>query len=175
MKKVFFDVETQLSKDQVGGWYPEKMKLALAVTFDEASGFRTWTEQNVDQLLNTLLTFDKVVGFNLLGFDYQVLTAYRPSILTELRPKTVDMLDLIYKQLGFRLKLDDLALRTLNKQKSGDGLQSIQWWAEGKFELVESYCKDDVELTKELYEYGQQNGAIYYSRNWKPARLSCPW
>jgi DEAD/DEAH box helicase domain-containing protein len=85
------------------------------------------------------------------------------------------MLDLIYKVLGFRVKLDDLAYMTLNKQKTGDGLQSIQWWKEGKVALIEQYCRQDVTITKELYEFGQSHGVIYYSSRYRKTSLRCPW
>jgi DEAD/DEAH box helicase domain-containing protein len=175
MKKIFLDVETQLGSKDVGGWYPERMKMALAVTSDEASGFRTWFENQAEQLVDELLTFDRVIGYNLLGFDFQVLEAYSPAITSRLKPRTIDMMDCIYQRLGFRLKLDDLALHTLKKQKTGDGLQSLRWWAEGKIDLIESYCQEDVKITQAIYEFGKAKGVIYYSRNWKPAPLQCPW
>ena len=59
---VYLDIETQLGKDDVGGWYPEKMKLGVAVTFDVENGFRTWFEKDATELIDEILQFKKVIG-----------------------------------------------------------------------------------------------------------------
>lgn len=162
-KSIFLDIETQKSKDDVNWRYPEKMLFALAVTFDSINWYRTRYEADIQQLIKELTTFNKIIGFNLIDFDYRVLYAYDFSIKEILLPKTIDMLDIIYKNLWFRIKLDDLAKTTLGKWKSGDGIQSIIWWKEWKHELTANYCRQDVLLTKELYDFWESNGYIYYS------------
>jgi len=162
MNNIYLDIETKSSKDEVGGWYPEKMGLAVAVTYDKNTGFKEWIEKDVVELINYLLSFDKIIGFNTNGFDFFVLNGYQKNVYTLLLNKSFDMLDYIYKKIGFRIKLDDLVYHTLGKNKSGDGLQSIQWYKEGKIDKVIDYCKNDVLVTKELYEFGLQNGKIFY-------------
>jgi DEAD/DEAH box helicase domain-containing protein len=88
--------------------------------------------------------------------------AYNSTVKSVYRTKTIDMLDDIYRKSGFRLKLDDLVRAKLGRGKSGDGLQSLMWWKEGKQQIIADYCKEDVSLTNELYEYEQKNGYIYY-------------
>ena len=160
-KLIFLDIETQLSKDDVGGWFPEKMQLAIAVTYDVQSEYRTWYESDVNSLVSELLAFDKVIGFNLNDFDYKVIYPYDNRVQT-LTEKTLDILNDVYQKLGFRVKLDDLVKASIGKSKSGDGLQALRWWKEGQKKLVEEYCKKDVELTKELFEFGAKNKCIYY-------------
>lgn len=157
---IYLDVETQFSKDEVGGWYPEDMKVSLAVTFDEKNQLRTWFEQDALRLVNELNQFETIIGFNILDFDLKVLSSY--SDTQNLEVNTKDLLDEIYKKLGFRVKLDDLVYATLGKRKSATGLQSLTWWKEGKIDLIEEYCKNDVLLTKDLYDYGSKNGYIYF-------------
>jgi DEAD/DEAH box helicase domain-containing protein len=72
------------------------------------------------------------------------------------------MLEHIYRTLGFRVSLDSLAEVTLGEKKSADGLQSVQWFKEGKIDQIIDYCKKDVEVTKKLYEYGAQNGFVSF-------------
>jgi DEAD/DEAH box helicase domain-containing protein len=69
---------------------------------------------------------------------------------------TVDMLDHIYKKLGFRVSLDNLAQTTLGTAKSADGLQAVRWYRQGRIAEILEYCQQDVEVTRQLYEYGQQ-------------------
>ena len=101
-----------------------------------------------------------VIGFNLKRFDYTVLKPYGLK-----NPKEIETLDLmleVQKVLGHRLSLDALCSATLGAKKSADGLQSIQWWKEGRLELITEYCQKDVRLTKELYEYGREKGYVIY-------------
>jgi DEAD/DEAH box helicase domain-containing protein len=171
---VFFDVETQRTFDEVGGRQNIRaLGLAVAVTYSTATGaFCHYTEENVADLLAEIKAADLVVGFNLLGFDYEVLRAYEP-----LNPsRTVDMLDQIYRRLGFRVSLDNLAKTTLGVSKSGDGLQAVRWYREGRIQEILDYCQQDVEITRRLYEYGQQYKHLkYQDRNYRTQMVQVSW
>ena len=103
---------------------------------------------------------DTIIGFNLIHFDYRVLKLYTAKDFSQL--KTIDMLLHIRDRLGFRVSLDSLARSTLGTSKSADGLQAIRWYRDGKMDELISYCKDDVEITYRLYQYGKENGYVYY-------------
>jgi DEAD/DEAH box helicase domain-containing protein len=173
---LFFDLETQRSAEEVGGWQNiGAMKLALAVTYnDVTSQFRTYHEKDVERLLLDLAMADRVIGYNIDRFDLQVLKSYTDWNLDRIR--TFDMLADIYRKLGFRLKLTDLAQATLGIGKSADGLQSLQWWKEGRTELIEQYCRKDVEVTRDLFLFGCRNGYVLYrDRDDRPLRLPVDW
>ncbi|MGH9750172.1 MAG: ribonuclease H-like domain-containing protein, partial [Candidatus Polarisedimenticolia bacterium] len=173
---LFFDLETQRSAEEVGGWDRiSDMKLALAVTYnDTTSEFRTYHEKDVDRLLLDLVMADRVVGYNIDRFDLQVLKGYTTWDLSRIR--TSDMLADIYRRLGFRLKLTDLAEATLGVGKTADGLQSLQWWKEGRLDLIEQYCRRDVEVTRDVYRFGRANGYVLYrDRDGRPLRLPVAW
>jgi len=173
---LILDVETQRSAEEVGGWQniPD-MKLALAVTYNQVtSEFKTHLEKDVDRLLLDLAMADRVIGYNIDRFDLPVLRAYTQWDLSRIR--TFDMLADIYRKLGFRLKLGDLAQATLGIGKSSDGLQSLKWWKEGRVDLIEQYCKRDVEVTRDVYQFGQRNGYVLYrDRDGKQLRLPVDW
>ncbi len=173
---LFFDLETQKSAEEVGGWKNiSEMKLALAVTYNDISSqFRTYREEDVDRLLLDLVMADRVIGYNIDRFDLIVLKKYTDWDLTRVR--TFDMLADIYRKLGFRLKLTDLAVTTLGIGKSADGLQSLKWWKEGRADLVEEYCRRDVEVTRDLYQFGASNGYLLYpDREGRSIRLPVEW
>ncbi len=173
---LYLDVETQKSAEEVGGWQNiSAMKLALAVTYNEVtSEFKTHFEKDVDRLLLDLAMADKVIGYNIDRFDLLVLKAYTPWNLARIR--TFDMLADIYRKLGFRLKLADLSEATLGVGKSADGLQSLKWWKEGRVDLIEQYCRRDVEVTRDVYLFGQRNGYVLYrDRDGKQLRLPVEW
>jgi DEAD/DEAH box helicase domain-containing protein len=175
-RTLFLDLETQRSAEEVGGWDRiREMGLALAVVYDSERGeYQTYFEDQVDRLAVRLLSADLVVGFNVKRFDYEVLRAYTDADFSKI--PTLDMLEEIHRRLGFRLSLGHLATATLGVSKSGDGLQSLRWFREGRLDLVEKYCVKDVEITRDLYEMGRKRGyLIYEDRNKRPVRLPVSW
>ena len=173
---LFFDLETQKSAEEVGGWGNiHKMGLAVGVVWDSLDQeFFTYEEKDAPQLLDKLRTADLAVGFNIIGFDYTVLQPYSDFDLQEIN--TFDMLVDVKKRLGFRLSLNHLAQHTLNAKKSADGLISLQWYKEGKISKIIQYCKQDVEITRDLYLFGEKNGLVkYQSRSGNPLQLEVNW
>ena len=176
MNTVFFDLETQRSFDEVGGRHNiRKLGLSVAVTYSTADGaFHHYTEEDVADLIADLQAVDLVVGFNVLGFDYEVLRAYTDDPLDDL--ETVDMLDHIHKRLGFRVSLDNLASTTLGTSKSADGLQAVRWYKQGRMQEILEYCQQDVEVTRKLYEYGKQYKHVKFrDRNYREKIVSVSW
>lgn len=157
-----FDLETQRSADDVGGWGQiAKMGLALAVTEELESGtVRVWREADALALIAELRTARRVIGYNVKRFDYQVLSAYSPTDFALI--PTLDLLEELKRALGFRVKLDDVAKETLGTAKSGDGMQSLRWWKEGRVDLIEAYCKQDVVVTRDVYRFGKEHGHVCY-------------
>jgi DEAD/DEAH box helicase domain-containing protein len=150
---VFFDVETQNSFQEIGGHYPET---------------------DIPTLVRELQAADLVVGFNLYGFDYPVVMRYTDIDLTKL--PTVDMMVELQKQLGFRVGLNAVASATLGIGKSADGLQAVQWWKEGRIEEIFTYCEQDVDVTRRVYEFGRQNRYVqYYDRQYRRQRVPVAW
>src|SRR5580698_6997543 len=135
-REIFFDIETlRLSHEVEGGWSSiARFGLAVAVTWDEQYLFRRWFEQDAKGLIAELERFDRIVSFNGDRFDFEVLRGYHP--VDKLLPKSFDLLADLQRRLGFRIKLDDLARDTLGYQKTGNGLEIVQWWREGRKEEV---------------------------------------
>ncbi len=160
---VFFDLETQKSADEVGGWDKIRdMRMSIGVTYSTARGdYRIYGEKDVDDLLTELQRADLVVGFNNIGFDYEVLHGYTIYDLRQL--PTLDMLVEIKKMLPHRLSLDSIAHATMGVEKTSEGLQAIRWFKEGKLLEIAEYCCYDVKITKLVYEYGAANKQLFYT------------
>jgi DEAD/DEAH box helicase domain-containing protein len=157
------DIETQYSSQEVGGWnHARRMKVSCAVIYDsKIETFRFFTEDQVPLLIDCLTGLDLIVGFNIKRFDYLVLSGYTDMNFRNL--PTLDLLESIQAHLGFRLSLDHLARVTLGVQKSADGLQALKWWKEGRVDEIMAYCRDDVQITRDLYEFGKKNGYVMYN------------
>lgn len=171
-----FDLETQRSAAEVGGWdRASEMRVALAVVWDaRAQAYRTYYEADVDRLLLDLALADRVVGFNIERFDLAVLSGYTDRDLRAIR--TLDLLEEIHRRLGFRVSLAHLAEANLGESKAGDGLQSLAWWKEGRIDLIEQYCRKDVEVTRRLWELGAERGyLVYRDKRGNAMRVQVAW
>ena len=158
-----FDLETQRSAEDVGGWHlARKMKMSCGVVYDSrADDYFVYLEKEMAALVEHLSRLECVVGFNILRFDYQVLSGYTPFDFDRL--PTVDLLTLVRQALGHRLSLDHLARATLGATKSADGLDALRWWREGRMDQIIDYCRDDVRITRDLYHYALENGHLLYT------------
>jgi len=159
---VYFDLETQKSAEEVGGWDKiGRMGLSVGVTYSTArSEYRIYGENQVDDLIKELQRADLVVGFNNLRFDYEVLHGYTALDLRQL--PTLDMLVNLQERLQHRLSLDAIATATFGVEKTAEGLQAIEWFKQGKLLEIAEYCCYDVKLTRLVHEYGVQNRQLHY-------------
>ncbi|KJR98093.1 MAG: DEAD/DEAH box helicase [Desulfobulbaceae bacterium BRH_c16a] len=162
-----FDLETIRSAEEVGGWnQAHKMGVSVAVVFDaELNDYVTYMEHEIEHLIKHLSSFDLVVGFNNKRFDNRVLSAYTSVDLNRL--PSLDLLEEVYKYLGYRLSLNSLAEHTLGTRKTADGLQALQWYKDGRFDLIRHYCRSDVEITKNLFLHGLEQGFYLFTNKAK--------
>jgi len=173
---VVFDLETQRSFQDVGGRnLMRQLGMSIGVVYsfrDEA--FENYFEADAGRLIDRLLAADLVVGFNLVGFDYEVLKGYRETAFDAAR--TLDIMLELQARLGFRPKLESVLQATLSLGKSADGLQALEWWKQGRLDLIEQYCRDDVARTRDLYLFGRRNKHVLVSRySGAPYRVEVAW
>jgi RNase H-like protein len=159
---VYFDLETQKSADEVGGWGQiSRMGMSVGVTYSTGRGdYHIYGEGQVDELIRELQRADLVVGFNNLRFDYEVLHGYTTMDLRQL--PTLDMMVDLQERLQHRLSLDSIATATFGVEKTAEGLQAIRWYREGRIMEIAEYCCYDVKLTKLVHEYGCYNRQLHY-------------
>ncbi len=171
-----FDLETQRSFKDVGGRTQMRqlgMSVGVVYSFRD-DRFSSFYEADAGKLVDLLLSAELVVGFNLLGFDYEVLKGYRDAPLE--KAPTLDLMVELQRRLGFRPKLDSVVQATLAAGKSADGLQALEWWREGRLDLIEKYCTEDVRLTRDLYLYGKRNRYVLVSRfSGSPQKVEVDW
>jgi DEAD/DEAH box helicase domain-containing protein len=159
---VYFDLETQKSAEEVGGWNNiVRMGMSIGVTFGTAcDGYKIYGEKQINDLLTDLQRADLVVGFNILRFDYEVLHGYTSFDLRQL--PTLDMMVELQNTLNHRLSLDSIATATFGVEKTAEGMQAIRWFKDGKLAEIAEYCCYDVKLTKLVHEYGQRHKQLHY-------------
>ena len=173
---MLFDIETLRSAADVGGWdKAHRMGIALAVVCHLEEGrFETFLEPRAGELAAALKAAGLVVGFNSRRFDYSVLSGYTGEDYARTLP-TLDLLDSMVERLGRRVSLDHLTKETLGAGKSADGLQSLQWVKEGRFDLIEEYCRRDVELLRDLYLFGRREGYVVIAERSGRIKVPVDW
>ncbi|MGB3211979.1 MAG: DEAD/DEAH box helicase [Desulforhopalus sp.] len=162
-----FDLETIRSAEEVGGWgKTHKMGVSVAVLYDsELKAFVTYLEHEVDRLVEHLVSLDLIIGFNNKRFDNRVLSAYTDENLAKL--PTLDLLEEIHNHLGYRLSLNRLAEHTLGTTKTADGLQALKWYKEGRMDLIQKYCRKDVEITRDVLYHALEKGFLLFANKAK--------
>ena len=168
-----FDIETQKSAAEVGGWNKaEKMLVSVAVVYDAGlDEYLVFREGEVNALIAHLQGLELVVGFNNKRFDNQVLYGYAEHSLAT--HPTLDILEVVKNQLGYRLSLNNLAENTLGVQKSADGLMALKWYRQGRIDKIITYCTKDVEVTRDLFLFGLENGYLLF-KNKAGSLVRCP-
>ena len=156
------DIETRRSAKEVGGWNKaEKMGVSCAILYDsKKDAYLEYLQDDIALLCADLQKLDLVIGFNIIKFDYKVLTGLSDFDFFSL--PTLDILIKVHERLGYRLSLDHLATQTLGSKKSADGLMALKWWSQGKLDKIIAYCKQDVKVTRDLYLYGKENQFLVF-------------
>lgn len=173
---VVFDLETQRSFEEVGGrsqMHQLGVSVAVAYRYDRDE-FLVFAEDAVGGLVELLRGADLVVGYNIKGFDYEVLRGYTDFDLHSL--PTFDLMVDLEERLGFAPRLQSVASATLGVGKSADGLQALEWWRRGEVDLIVEYCRQDVQVTRDLYNYGKRNRCVLVAGfGGKPRRVEVAW
>ena len=157
------DLETQNLVQDVGGWgHVDKLKISVACAYDSKTQEMLTFRENEIKKLNDLCEERLVIGYNIRGFDLVILEAYGLNL------KGLDVFDIMYDVQTLTrqkyLKLETIAQGTLNVGKSADGLMAVEWWKKGEMDKIIHYCKQDVQVTKDIFEYGRKNGHVKLRR-----------
>lgn len=155
-REVVFDIETIGDINDLS-----TMKITVVSIYEfETDTTRSFEEHELGNLWPILEHSDRIIGYNSAHFDVPILARYYTGDLTKI--PHLDILKVVKESTGKRFKLNDLVKATLQLEKSANGLQAMQWFTEGKLDLIKQYCEQDVRITKDLYLYGLKNKMLYY-------------
>ena len=161
MREITFDIETANAFPTLSRNDLSRMELAIVGIHDsDTNEYSSYSKEELPKLWPIIESADVLIGYNSNSFDIPLLNNYYPGDLTKVR--SLDLLVEVQTALGRRLRLQSLAEGTLKVGKSGDGLQSVRWWQEGLYDKVREYCIQDVRITRRLYDYALEHGALKY-------------
>jgi DEAD/DEAH box helicase domain-containing protein len=158
------DIETQNLVQDVGGWdHIDKLKISVACAYDSKTDQFLAFRENELKNLNELCEERLVIGYNIRGFDLPVMAAYGLDL------KRLDVFDIMYDLETLTrqrfLKLEAVARGTLGAGKSADGLMAVEWWKKGEIQKIIDYCMQDVKVTRDVFQFGRQNGFVRIQRS----------
>lgn len=161
LKKLVFDIETRNTFNEVGSRSVEDLDISVVVFYDYLTDkYYSYQEDTLADLWPLIEARDLLIGYNSDHFDIPLLNKYYSGDLSQMQ--SLDLLVEIKEALGRRIRLDSVAAGTLGLNKSGHGLEAVQWWKDGQIDKIIKYCQDDVKITKDVYEYALQNQELKY-------------
>ena len=168
----FFDLETKYlfkeirkdwenltwsQKEELRKEIIPKLKMGLAGIMDMEGKVIFFTEKEIKKLVNELLSAHTIVGHNLIRFDYDIISSYCSiKEMEEIKNKTIDTLKRLEMLTGRLLGLDHLGEINFDMKKTMNTIEIPKLIREGKIDVVKSYLKQDLLITKKLYLHGQK-------------------
>ncbi len=162
-RRLILDIETKKTFDEVGGReHMDQLGVSVVGVYCYATDkYDIYEEKDLGHLQNKLIDSSLIIGFNHIGFDMPVLQTYFSVDVTKF--PLFDIMAELQAKLGHRIGLDAVAQATLGIGKTGHGLDAIRYFREGKMEELKKYCLNDVKVTRDVFEYGINNGRVYYT------------
>ncbi|HYC79653.1 MAG TPA: ribonuclease H-like domain-containing protein [Candidatus Binatia bacterium] len=160
--KIVFDLETQKSFEEVGGrGRNDLLRISVLGLYSyNEDKYYCFEENEIYRAGEMFQEADQIIGFNIKGFDFEVL---RPYVNFDVHALPyLDILEEVVKALGHRLKLESLAQATLGTGKSADGMEALRMFRQGRMDELKKYCTQDVKVTKEIYDYVLKNQKLLY-------------
>ena len=172
LNKIVLDLETQKSFEDVGGRGKNHLlKVSVCGIYDYSrEQYFIYEEHELPRLGPILQAADQIIGFNIKNFDFAVLQPYMNFDLSQV--PYFDILEEIEKVIGHRVKLESVAQGTIGSGKSGNGLEALLYYKNGRMDLLKKYCLDDVRVTKEVYDYALKNQKLLYRDYFNTRELS---
>lgn len=161
MRAITFDIETRTDSFTRGKVDIATQELTIVGIHDsETNEFSTYSVEELPKLWPIIERADMLIGFNSIAFDVPILNRYYAGDLTKIR--SLDIMVEVQNVLGRRVRLQSLGEATLNRGKTGNGMEAMTWWEQGLFDKVRKYCIEDVRLTRDLYDYALKHGQLKY-------------
>lgn len=156
---IYFDLETQ-NKIPKGG-STKDARISVMVSWHDIDDYPLGTEEN--ELTDHIPSFeisDKIIGYNSKAFDMNVLGNY--INVKRYHKKHFDIYHYLRTKHHVQPKLSDISVPTLELDKYNLKMTPAKAYELGLISELLTYCKRDVQITKELWEYGREFRHLFY-------------
>lgn len=145
------------------------MGFSVGCLFDYFTGdFAVFFKEDLAFMADRLNHADLIVGFNIKGFDNELIRAQGGPLLPDEELNIYDLLEESRKAIGWTpalrfpkgMRLDDHLEATFGTalKKTEDGALAPKMWRDGQHGRVTSYCLADVRREKMLFEHVVTHG-----------------
>lgn len=168
---VVFDCEIENDVDGTLVTWDRKdlMGFSVGCLYDYLTGdYHVYFKDDIHRMADRLNWSDLCVGFNILGFDNELIRAQGGALLPDDQIKHYDLLQYSRMSTGWSvgqrfpkgLRLDDHLKATFGDHfmKTEDGALAPKMWRDGRCGEVVSYCLADVRREKALFEHVYEFG-----------------
>lgn len=161
MDTIVFDIETKNTFADVGGDQNiDKLEVSVVCAYSyEKDEYYCFEEGGLSALGDIMQKAKLIVGFSSKRFDVPVLNKYFKFNLAAI--PHYDILEAIENSWGRRISLDLLGEANLNIKKTGHGLDAIDWYRNGEMQKLKDYCKQDVRITKDIFDLIKTRGYLW--------------
>jgi DEAD/DEAH box helicase domain-containing protein len=158
---IYLDLELATAASSKGTWNLSRARMSVAVTYTEETGeLHFYKVAQLPALIDRLRSSDIVVGFNILGFDLQVIQNHGGKPL----PRSVKVLDLmveVQNSAKRRISLDALIEANFGHIRPSLPQDEIKWWRQGQQIRVAERCCNDVLWMRRLHQIGAKRGFVF--------------
>lgn len=188
---IAFDIETLKLTEEVGGWDNFiDLGISCIVFYDSDSGKHDYFSENgvlgMKEISECSHVFKRVInenilllGHNINSFDIPLIGKEIdwPNLREETNHLTIDTLEALEAEIGFKISLDNVAEYTLGQTKSMDAREAPTKWRKGHYQDVLDYCKNDVDLSYLIFEHGRKEGHVKLCGKYddEPRKVSVSW
>jgi DEAD/DEAH box helicase domain-containing protein len=162
MDTLVLDIETKNTFAEVGGKgkeFLDKLNMSVVCIYSyNKNEYFCFDEHQLDELKAFLSTPALLVGFSSNKFDLPILNRILNMDLKSY-PR-LDLSDEIELRTGRLIGLNALAQANLGKGKTHENVAAPVLYREGKIDELKEYCKNDVMITKEIYDKAKKNGFL---------------
>lgn len=187
-EEVIFDLETQKFFDEIeakdnGGFDPADLGVSILSLYrrtldkdlNEIKGeMLSFWEDELEKTFEIFSSANRIIGFNSKRFDVPALRPYfNTSYIQFEKFPHFDILEFVKEVNGKRVSLDAISKETLGNKKNDDPRNAIVYWRKKDPESLKKlkyYCEQDVELTKQIYDFGLKNKKLKFKDYWNTLR-----
>lgn len=161
-----FDCEIENDVDgKIVTWdRKDLMGFSVGCLFDYRTGdWNVYFKEDIVRFAERLNSADLIVGFNICGFDNELIRAQGGPLAPDTMLNHFDMLYYSRVAMGWTpkarypsgMKLDDHLRATFGEKylKTEDGADAPKMWRDGRRGEIVSYCLADVRREKILFEH----------------------
>jgi hypothetical protein len=170
---LYMDVIPLLTAEEAGGFSraaTRRRGVAVAATLCSSGEFRMFRQSDCRNLVEHLQAAKCVVGYNCIGFDYELIHGQVPFR----RPKTIDLMRILVEAANRPVSLKDAVLGSLGDVGLSDCHSLFPISSPSDWIKVTKSLKQKLGILHQLHEHLSAGGIVELTRDGETSRILIP-